>query len=158
MGWLDRITHRVNDYDEEYDAQMGEENEGYPEEEDDGYDEDSRFGSFASSSGGAAPRSGRVVSMRAAAQLQVMLFQPVSFDEVKEIATQLNKKVTVVLNLEKCADEPARRILDFLSGAAFANSGTVKPIANKTFLLTPSNVDLMGDLLSELADNGFTLH
>ena len=155
MGWLDKITHRVSQYDEEYDAQMEDENEGY-EEEEESYDDDDRFGSFAS--GGSMPRSGRVVSIKAAAQLQVMLFQPISFEEVKEIAIQLNKKITVVLNLEKCQDEPARRILDFLGGAAFANNGTVKPIAQKTFLLTPSNVDLMGHLLTDLADNGFTLH
>jgi cell division inhibitor SepF len=48
----------------------------------------------------------------------------------------------------------ARRILDFLSGVAYANDGQIKRVANCTYIITPYNVGLMGDLLDELENNG----
>ena len=155
MGFMDKLKQGFHRYDDEYDDEM--ENGGY---EDDGAEEDSTAAS--SYTGFTAPssagvRNGRVVSIQTSAQLQVMLAKPERFDEVQEIAEQLNRKVTVVLNLETCQDGIARRILDFLSGATFANGGSVKPVAAKTFLLTPSNVNLMGDLLDDLENNGFTI-
>ena len=147
MGLIDKLKHGFQRYDDEYDDEM--ENGEFTEEEDDGY------AGFTASASSAGVRNGKVVSIQTSAQLQVMLAKPERFDEVKEIAEQLNKKVTVVLNLETCQDGIARRILDFLSGATFANGGSVKPVAAKTFLLTPSNVNLMGDLMDELESTGF---
>ena len=46
------------------------------------------------------------------------------------------------------------RLLDFLSGVAYANNGQIKRVANSTFIITPYNVDIMGDLLDELENNG----
>ena len=48
----------------------------------------------------------------------------------------------------------ARRLVDFLSGVAYANNGQIKRVANSTFIITPYNVDIMGDLLDELENNG----
>ena len=48
----------------------------------------------------------------------------------------------------------ARRILDFLSGAAYANDGKVKKVALSTYIITPYNVDILGDLIDELENNG----
>lgn len=157
MGLMDKLKQGFHRYDDEYDDEM--ENGEYT---DDSYEEDNDSGSTytgftASSSSSGSVRNGKVVSIQTSAQLQVMLAKPERFDEVKEIAEQLNKKVTVVLNLETCQDGIARRILDFLSGATFANGGSVKPVAAKTFLLTPSNVNLMGDLLDDLENNGFSI-
>ena len=48
-----------------------------------------------------------------------------------------------------------RRIVDFLSGVAYANNGKIKRIATNTFIITPYNVDLTGDdVLDELENNG----
>ena len=44
--------------------------------------------------------------------------------------------------------------MDFLSGVAYANNGQMKRVANSTFIITPYNVDIMGDLLDELESNG----
>ena len=41
-----------------------------------------------------------------------------------------------------------------LSGVAYANNGQIKRVANSTFIITPYNVDIMGDLLDELENNG----
>ena len=53
------------------------------------------------------------------------------------------------------ADQVARRILDFLSGVAYANNGKVKRIATGTYIITPYTVDLTGEgVLDELENNG----
>ena len=102
-----------------------------------------------------APRKGnKVVNINATAQLQVVLVKPERFDDASAVADHLNAKRTVVLNLEGANKDVARRILDFLSGVAYANDGQIKKVANCTFIITPYNVGLMGDLLDELENNG----
>ncbi len=76
------------------------------------------------------------------------------FEDASTIADHLNNKRTVVLNLESTNKEVSRRLVDFLSGVAYANNGQIKRVANSTFIITPYNVDIMGDLLDELENNG----
>ena len=99
---------------------------------------------------------GKVVNINAKTQLQVVVRNPVSFgDEVRSIADELLRRHTVVLNLEKTDKETSRRIVDFLSGVAYANNGKIKRIATATFIITPYTVDLTGDdVLDELESNG----
>ena len=99
-------------------------------------------------------RGNKVVNIHATAQLQVVLVKPERFDDASTVADHLNAKRTVVLNLESANKDVARRILDFLSGVAYANDGQIKKVANCTFIITPYNVGLMGDLLDELENNG----
>ncbi len=101
-----------------------------------------------------AKRSNKVVNIHATAQLQVVLVKPERFDDASTVADHLNSKRTVVLNLENANKDVARRILDFLSGVAYANDGQIKKVANCTFIITPYNVGIMGDLLDELENNG----
>ena len=103
----------------------------------------------------AAPKKGnKVVNIHATAQLQVVLVKPERFEDASTVADHLNAKRTVVLNLESANKDVARRILDFLSGVAYANDGQIKKVANCTFIITPYNVGIMGDLLDELENNG----
>ena len=98
----------------------------------------------------------KVVNIHATAQLQVVLFKPERFGEdTREIADELIKMHTVVLNLENTSKDVSRRIIDFLSGVAYANSGQIKRVATSTYIITPYNVGLAGaDLLDELENNG----
>lgn len=106
------------------------------------------------SAGEGGKRGNKVVNIHATAQLQVVLVKPERFDDASAVADHLNAKRTVVLNLESANKDVARRILDFLSGVAYANDGQIKKVANCTFIITPYNVGLMGDLLDELENNG----
>lgn len=165
MGFIDKIKGFIYNNDSEYDEEMG-----------DGYEEENTSSSASASTGtndfysssrsssssysgsrssDYTPRPGRVVNIQTSAQLQVMLVQPDSFDDCKPIADELNKKITVVLNLEGRAPDLSRRVLDFLSGVTYANAGNIKKVAKNTYMLTPSNVDLRGDLMDELQSNGF---
>ena len=98
----------------------------------------------------------KVVNIHATAQLQVVLFKPERFgEETCSIADELLKMHTVVLNLENTNKDISRRIVDFLSGVAYANGGKIKRVATSTFIITPYNVDLTGDdVLDELENNG----
>ena len=87
-------------------------------------------------------------------QLQVVLVKPERFEEARPIADHLNSKHTVVINLESTNKELSRRLVDFLSGVAYANNGQIKKVANNTYIITPYNVNIMGDLLDELENNG----
>ncbi|MDR0839744.1 MAG: cell division protein SepF [Oscillospiraceae bacterium] len=98
--------------------------------------------------------TGKVVNIHATAQLQVVLVQPESFENVTDIAEHLRERHTVVLNLENASKEATRRLLDFLSGFAYAQEGKVKKVAVSTYIITPYNVSLMGDLIDELENNG----
>lgn len=99
-------------------------------------------------------RSNKVVNIRAATQLQVVLVKPDKFEDASAIADHLREKRTVVLNLESTNKEIARRLLDFLSGVAYANEGKIKKVAISTYIITPYNVDILGDLIDELENNG----
>lgn len=99
-------------------------------------------------------RNNKVVNIHTTTQLQVVLVNPDRFENAAEIADHLREKRTVVLNLEKTQKDVSRRILDFLSGAAYAQEGKVKKVAAATYIITPYNVDILGDLLDELENNG----
>ena len=100
--------------------------------------------------------SNKVVNIHATAQLQVVLFKPERFgEETRAVADELIKMHTVVLNLENTSKDIARRIIDFLSGVAYANGGKIKRVATSTFIITPYNVDLTGeDVMDELENSG----
>lgn len=100
-------------------------------------------------------RRNKVVNIQATTQLQVVLVKPEVFTDAKQIADHLIAKKTVVLNLETASADNKRRIIDFLVGVAYANGGSLKPVANLTYIITPYNVDFIGeDLVGELESNG----
>ena len=99
-------------------------------------------------------RSNKGVNIRAATQLQVVLVKPERFEDASSIADHLREKRTVVLNLESTNGEIARRLLDFLAGVSYAQEGKIKKVAISTYIITPYNVDILGDLIDELENNG----
>lgn len=102
-----------------------------------------------------SPRRGnKVVNINTTTQLAVVLVKPDRFENAAEIADHLKDKRTVVLNLEQTNKDIARRLVDFLSGVAYANEGKIKKVANSTYIITPYNVDIMGDLIDELESSG----
>lgn len=102
-------------------------------------------------------RSNREVKIAATTTLQIVLARPNDFSEVKSIGGEINEQKTVLLNLETVKSEDAKRILDFISGVAYANGADIKMMAQKTFAIMPRNVSFSGvDLMSELENNGYS--
>ena len=98
--------------------------------------------------------SNKVVNINATTQLSVVLVKPEKFENAADIADHLRERRTVVLNLEQTNKDIARRLVDFLSGVTYAQDGKIKKVANSTFIITPYNVDILGDLIDELENNG----
>lgn len=85
-------------------------------------------------------------SRRNAPNMEVCVIKPASVEDAREITETLLSGRTVILNLEGLDLEVAQRIIDFTSGATFAISGNLQKISNYIFLVTPTNVDISGDL------------
>ena len=79
--------------------------------------------------------------------MKVVIVRPEMFDELANIADHLVQGKTIVLNLETANKEVARRIVDFMSGAAYALSCKLKKVANNTFIIVPEHTDIAGDLI-----------
>ena len=134
---------------------------GVNEEEDEYYDEDSVFPARTASDADEddyqpveTGKRNKIVNINATTQLKVVLVKPERIEDASTVADHLNSKHTVVLNLESTNKEVSRRLVDFLSVVSYANNGQMKRVANSTFIITPYNVDIMGDLLDELESNG----
>ena len=164
MGFLDELKRLTHPYEDEMEDDYDEEEELYDDEDDaaDMAPPPAREEPVRRREHVEAPRQqqapqgnpgGKVVNIHATTQIQVVLVKPKRYDNAAEIANHLRDKRTVVLNLEETDENVARRLLDFLSGVAYAQEGEIKKVAKQTFLVTPYNVRFEGDLLDEL-ENG----
>jgi len=94
-------------------------------------------------------------TQKSPANIKVVLAKPITYEDGRAIADHLNAKRTVIVNLEDTPKDIRRRLLDFLSGAAYANNGQLQRVANSTYIITPRTVDVMGDMiLGELESSG----
>ena len=89
--------------------------------------------------------SGQVVNMSSGKQ-EVVLFHARTFDDAARAADELRRKKAVILNMENVDKALTRRVVDFLSGSVYALDGSVKKIAQCTYLFCPHNMDVVGDL------------
>jgi cell division inhibitor SepF len=83
------------------------------------------------------------------AAFELKVVKPENFASVGQIADHLINRRTVVLNLESTSKDTARRIIDFLNGVAYTLDGQIKAVANNTYVITPSHVDISGESLTE---------
>ena len=135
---LKKLTHPYEDEDDEFED----------------FEEEPQRDVFEDRRSKMDDRRNKVVNIHATTQLKVILVKPQRFENASEIADQLKDKRTVVLNLESTNKDVARRLIDFLSGVAYAGEGKIKKVAANTYIITPYHVDIEGDLIDELENNG----
>ena len=135
---LKKLTHPYEDEDDEFED----------------FEETPRKDAFEDRRPKLEERRNKVVNIHATTQLKVVLVKPERFENASEIADHLKDKRTVVLNLESTNKDVARRLIDFLSGVAYAGEGKIKKVAANTYMITPYHVELEGDLIDELENNG----
>ena len=111
------------------------------------------YSSLGSSFSSGREESSKVARIHDDGQLQVVLVKPERFEDASTIADHLQAKRTVVVNTDSLAQDVRRRRIDFLSGVAYADGGTIKKASNTTFVITPSTVGVMGDSTSEDSDS-----
>ncbi|MGM9608943.1 MAG: cell division protein SepF [Eubacteriales bacterium] len=86
--------------------------------------------------------NGLTLDGKEGANLALKLVRPESFEEVSTIADYLLEGCTVFLNLEAAAPDVTRRILDFLTGVAYAGQGQIQKGSASTYIISPKNVDV----------------
>ena len=170
MGFFDEIKKLTRPYDEDDDDFIDESEQQEQPVQEKHVNPFSGFGSERTqpaqpqqsaqpfSAASARPRrEGRVVSLNganAAPQFKMILEKPERFETAAEIADYLREKHAVILNLETTPKDVARRLIDFVSGAAYAQDGKIKKIAANTYVVTPYSVDISGDMLDDFDTGG----
>ena len=151
MGFMDELKKIIHpyddedyDYEEDFEEPVKESRSPFEERREDRRSEERR----------SEDRHNKVVNIHATTQLKVVLVKPERFENAAEIADHLKDKRTVVINLESTNKDIARRLIDFLSGVAYAGEGKIKKIAANTYIITPYHVDIEGDLIDELESSG----
>lgn len=154
MSFWDNVKKMTQSYsDEEYDEEYDEETGAYEEEQEipqprrtTASKQDS---GYASASAGGF--NGQVLSMGSGKQ-EVVLFHAKTFDDAAKAADELRRRKAIILNMENVDKALTRRVVDFLSGCIYALDGSVKKIAQATYLFCPHNMDVVGDLENVAAE------
>lgn len=97
----------------------------------------------------------RSVSASSSRSLEVSIMKPTRFDDSQDICDMLVDERATVVNLEGIDLALAQRIMDFISGAVYALNGKIHQISGLIFIVSPENVDISGDYLSYVEQNGF---
>ena len=98
--------------------------------------------------------NGQVLNMNSGKQ-EVVLFHAKTFDDAAKASDELRKKKAIILNMENVDKALTRRVVDFLSGCAYALDGTVKKVAQSTYLFCPHNMDIVGDLEAQISAENY---
>lgn len=108
-----------------------------------GYDEDrsARTSDFG--------RTSSNVTVASGASIEMKVVTPNSFETVTQIADLLLSNKTVLLNLENTNKETSKRLIDFLSGVAYALEGDVQKVADNTYAITPNNVAVSKESMAQ---------
>jgi cell division inhibitor SepF len=89
------------------------------------------------------------------ADAQVHLVTPRTFNDAQEVADNFKRSIPVIMNLQTAETDLSRRLIDFASGMTYALDGGMQKIAEKTFLLTPRNVEVSAEQQARLVEKGF---
>ena len=151
MGFFDKVKNALTMSEEEYleDVDMEDEDE-YEAPRQHSSHHAKQYDSSSSSNVVDIRSSSAAAPVGGASKAHVVFKKIDSFEEVVPVADILNEKRIVILNLETCPADDSRRIIDFLSGVAYANSGDIKKVAGKAYIITPDSVPLSGDVLEDI--------
>lgn len=86
---------------------------------------------------------------------RVHLVTPTSFNDAEEVGAKFKDSVPVIMNLQGSSADLSKRLVDFAAGLAYALDGRMQLIADKTFLLTPRNVELSAEQRARLVEKSF---
>ncbi len=89
-------------------------------------------------------RMQRAAALRSIAtpQTKVHIVEPRSFNDAQQIADKFKANIPVIVNLQLAEIDLSKRLIDFASGLTYGLDGGMQRVAEKVFLLTPSNVEV----------------
>ena len=79
-------------------------------------------------------------------QAKISLCKVLMFEDAATIANAYLDGSSVILNFENAEKGITKRVLDFLSGAAFALEGNIQKVSNLIYLMTPKAVEIQNDV------------
>lgn len=85
----------------------------------------------------------------------IVMANPHSFNDAKEIGEELRRGHAVVMNLQECDEALARRLVDYASGLIHGIDGKLSRITRGVFVISPSTVDVSEQLRSQIETDGF---
>ncbi|QKW05708.1 cell division protein SepF [Streptomyces sp. NA04227] len=80
---------------------------------------------------------------------------PDSFRDARGIGELFRAGVPVIMNLTSMEPADAKRVVDFAAGLTFGLHGSIERVANRVFLLTPANTEIVTGQSSGRASDGF---
>lgn len=164
MSVMDKLINAMkfneDPYDDENEAEDTEYYDEEPEKTDSAFDkEDEEMAEVENSSAGRNPRRRNVQERESAPSqrpsvkrqysesgMEVCIVKPTSVNDARDVTDLILQGSTVVLNLEGLDVDIAQRIIDFTSGSCYAVQGNVMKISHYIFVITPSSVDISGDI------------
>lgn len=80
---------------------------------------------------------------------------PRNFRDARQVGELFRDGVPVVVNLTTLEPADAKRVVDFAAGLIFGLRGSIDRVANRVFLLTPSDYQVISADGSAAEDDGF---
>lgn len=164
MSVMDKLINAMKFSDDPYDEENENEENDYYEEETESADadfgkEDDQLEEMENNStirpvrrrtmpdrdNTTSPRS-NVKRQYSESGMEVCIVKPTSVNDARDVTDLILQGSTVVLNLEGLDVDIAQRIIDFTSGSCYAVQGNVMKISHYIFVITPSSVDISGDI------------
>lgn len=75
-------------------------------------------------------------------QVKMHIAHPKSFAEAQSIADKFKQGTPVILNLTAVNPDLAKRLIDFSSGLTYGLDGGLQKVSDRTFMLTPHNMQV----------------
>ncbi len=94
-------------------------------------------------------------SVRESRKAKVFIAEPKEFDEIQGIADNFKNDIPIIVNLQRVDQDISKRIIDFCSGLTYALEGDIKKVADRVFLITPSNIEVSSKENEFLSEEGF---
>lgn len=78
--------------------------------------------------------------------LDLKVVSPKTFEQLLLAVDHLSEGSTVLLNLEGVESALYRRMIDFISGAAYGLDASIKKATQDSFFIVPRDVDISGEI------------
>ena len=86
--------------------------------------------------------------------LALKMFRPKTMAQLLPVVDHFRAGKTVFLNLEEIEDSALyRRMIDFISGAAYAMRVSIKKATDNSYCIAPNDVDVSGEAFENTSDD-----
>lgn len=141
---LNKLFNRLGNFHDEIDYEDDFEQTDYNEAATDEMTEEPRQPVFR------RPQSNKVVDFKPTGNQQVVIMQPADIEAAQQACDHIRAGKTVICNIEKVDAKVAQRVIDFITGAAYALDGKVMPVSSVIFVVAPRNTALVeGSIVSQ---------